>query len=89
MTLIDADKKEITCAEGVRLSMCNQCNQRRKIKEVIFMAQLTMTLYTAEIKARIEEKKHVIMPRTRWSGLKKEMPACADTQTGMCLRHTR
>lgn len=30
-------------------------------------------LIQPEIKARIEEKKHVIMPRTRWSGLKKEM----------------
>jgi len=26
-----------------------------------------------EIRQRIEEKRHVIMPRTRWSGLKKEM----------------
>ena len=26
-----------------------------------------------EIRQRVEEKKHVIMPRTRWSGLKKEM----------------
>jgi UDP-sulfoquinovose synthase len=30
-------------------------------------------LIRPEVKQRIEEKKHVIMPKTRWSGLKKEM----------------
>ena len=30
-------------------------------------------LIQPEIKTRIEEKRHVILPKTRWSGLKKDM----------------
>ena len=39
-------------------------------EEVYEMFELLMQ---PEIRQRIEEKKHVIMPKTRWSGLKKEM----------------
>ncbi len=35
--------------------------------------QMMKLLTTPEIKSRIEQKAHVIMPRTRWSGEKKEM----------------
>jgi hypothetical protein len=35
--------------------------------------EMFKVLIQPEIRQRIEEKKHVIMPKTRWSGLKKEM----------------
>ncbi|MBW3004700.1 NAD-dependent epimerase/dehydratase family protein [Candidatus Woesearchaeota archaeon] len=66
---VEADKHPL---EVVSVKLPNILGFEPKISFEKEITEMFKVLTQPEIKARIEEKKHVVMPKTRWDGVKQE-----------------